>query len=224
MRNLLLLISLFLLTQSCKTYSYFKSPNDFLDKDCDVFLNDGTEMKGKLTVQFETGYTTDKQLKIIAGANGEKKIPITAVQYYKYNNELYFPKEINLEAYETPGRDRLYTPKVSNILFLKRITKEGAKLQLFELFRSATTSPDGYDHFDYYISFNEVNRFEAWSVRGNKFFPNFAEKMSQLVSDCPLLAAKVKQGEGGYTVKQISLDAKKNEVIKRIVDEYNNCK
>lgn len=64
----------------------------------------------------------------------------------------------------------------------------------------------------------------TWSIRGKKFFPNFEEKMSKIVSDCPSLAEKIKQKMNGYAVRQMSIDAKKYEVIKKIVDEYNSCK
>ncbi len=223
MRNISILVFLLILTESCKTYSYFNSPNDLLNEDCQIFLIDGTKIDGKLTVQFETGYDVDKYLKILTSANTEKKIPITDVKYYKYNNEFYFPKEINLEAYEIPFRDKVYTPNVNNILFLKRLTNDSAKLQLFELFKPRTKSSDGTDQYDYYISFNNSNRFLSWDIRGNIFFPNFDDKMSKIVSDCPLLAEKIKQKANGYTVKQVSVDAKKDEVIKKIVEEYNKC-
>jgi hypothetical protein len=223
MRNISILVFLLILTESCKTYSYFNSPNDLLNKDCQIFLIDGTKIDGKLTIQFETGYDVDRYLKVLTSANTEKKIPITDVKYYQYNNEFYFPKEINLEAYEIPFRDKVYTPNVNNILFLKRLTNDSAKLQLFELFKPRTKSSDGTDQYDYYISFNNGNRFLSWDIRGNIFFPNFDDKMSKIVSDCPLLAEKIKQKANGYTVKQVSVDAKKDEVIKKIVEEYNKC-
>jgi hypothetical protein len=47
--------------------------------------------------------------------------------------------------------------------------------------------------------------------------------MSAIVKDCPALADKVKQKENGYSLGQISIDAKKNEVIKKIIFEYNDC-
>ena len=43
-------------------------------------------------------------------------------------------------------------------------------------------------------------------------------------SDCPSLAEKIKQKTNGYAVKQMSVDGKKYEVIKKIVDEYNSCR
>ncbi|HEY8660928.1 MAG TPA: hypothetical protein VIL78_17990 [Hanamia sp.] len=189
-----------------------------------MYLIDGTEIDGKLTIQFEAGQDNGRYLKIQTGSDAERKVFITDIKYYKYNNDYYFPKELNLEAYEIPNRYKVYTPNVNNLLFLKRLTKEGAKIQLFQLFRSRINSTDGTDQYDYYISFNNENRFLTWSIRGSKFFPNFEEKMSKIVSDCPSLVEKINQKMHGYSVKQISVDGKKYEVIRKIIDEYNSCK
>ena len=224
MRNIIIPLFFLLTTAGCKTYSYFNSANDVLNKDCRVFLIDGSEIDGRLTVQFETGHDADKYIKVVTNANAEKKILITDIKYYTCNNEFYFPKQINLEAYQIPNWNKIYTPDVNNILFLKRLTNDSAKLQLFELFKSRTKTSDGVDEHDYYISFKDENRFMTWSIRGTKFFPNFEERMSAIVSDCPLLAEKIKQKVNGYAVRQVSVDAKKNEVMKRIVEEYNACK
>ncbi len=222
MRNLIALF-LILLTSGCRTYSYFNSPNNLLNEDCQVFLMNGTKIDGKLTVQFETGHFSDNYLKIMTNPNTEKKILITDIQCYKFRNEYYVPKQIDLEEYTIPIRYKLYTPNVNNILFLRRLTSENAKLQLFELFQSKDNTSDGFDQHNYYISFNNENRLVTWSIRGTKFFPNFDQKMSSIVSDCPALSKKIEEREMGYVVKQVSIDAKKNEVIKRIIDEYNQC-
>ncbi|MFZ1528660.1 MAG: hypothetical protein WAT19_07915 [Ferruginibacter sp.] len=224
MRNITIVFFILIIAESCKTYSYFNSSNDLSNEYCQIFFVDGTEIDGRLTIQFESGHDVDKYLKIQTGSNGEKKILVTDIQYYKRKNEYYFPKEINLEAYEIPNRDKIYTPNVNNLLFMKRLTKENAKIQLFQLFKSKINSSDGFEQYEYYISFNNENRFVAWSIRGNKFFPKFEEKMSKIVSDCPSLAEKITQKMNGYAVRQMSVDAKKNEVIKKIVDEYNSCR
>jgi hypothetical protein len=224
MRNIIIIFFFFISAGSCKIYSYFNSSNDLSNEYCQVFLVDETEIDGKITIQFETGHVVEKYLKIKTGSNEEKKILITDIQYYKHKDEYYFPKETNLEAYEIPYRDKMYTPNVNNILFMKRLTKENAKIKFFQLFKSRNNSSDGIDQYDYYISLNNENRFVTWGIRENKFFPNFEEKMSKIVSDCPSLAEKIKQKMNGYAVRQMSVDAKKYEVIKKIVDEYNSCK
>lgn len=223
MRNLIIVFLIFIVFQGCKTYSYFNTSNDLSNEFCQVFLVDGSEIDGKLTIQFETGHDMEKYLKIKSDSNAERKILVTDVQYYKYKNEYYFPKETNLEAYEIPNRDKVYTPNVNNLLFMKRMTKADAKIQLFQLFKSRNNSLEASDQYDYYISFNNENRWIAWSIRGNKFFPNFEEKMSKIVFNCPTLADKIQHKMNGYAARQLSVDAKKYEVIKKIVEEFNNC-
>src|SRR5665647_1742094 len=152
MRNLIIGLFYFIIAGGCKSYSYFTSSNNLLNKDCQVYLIDGTEIDGKLTIQLEAEQGNGRYLKIKTGSDAERKVYITDIKYYKYNNDYYFPKELNLEAYEIPNRYKVYTPNVNNLLFLKRLTKEGAKIQLFQLFRSRINSTDGTDQYDYYIS------------------------------------------------------------------------
>jgi hypothetical protein len=224
MRNLIIVLLISLLAGSCKTYSYFNSSNDLSNEYCQVFLADGKEIDGKLTIQFETGHEADRHVKIHTADNTDKQVLITDIQYYKYKEEYYFPKETNLEAYLIPYTDKLYTPEVNNLVFMKRVTKADAKMQLFQLFKSKINTSDGTDQYDYYIALNNDNRFMGWNIRGKRFFPNFEEKMSTMVSDCSALSEKIKQKKKGYAVKQLSVDLKKYEVVKRIVDEYNSCK
>ncbi|MBI3719027.1 MAG: hypothetical protein HY252_10600 [Sphingobacteriales bacterium] len=226
MANLKLLFCVFTLAfiSGCKSTSYFRSSNDLLNEDSHVVLMNGTEIDGKLTVQFETGHETNKQLSLVTKEGATKKIIVSDVKYYIYNGDYYFPKEINLEAYEIPARDKVYTPNVNNLLFVKRLTPENAKMSLYELYQPRTQSTDGADHFDYFVSLKNDDRLIAWSIRGPKFFPDFDYKVGTIVEDCPTLAEKVKQRQSGYFVKQLSIDGKKEEVFKRIVKEYNNCR
>ncbi|MBL7709151.1 MAG: hypothetical protein JNJ86_08755 [Chitinophagaceae bacterium] len=208
----------------CTTNSYFSSSNNLVNQDCSVHLTDGTVIIGKLSIQFESGQNSDKYVKLLGAENTERKILISDILYYQHKNDYYYPKTINLEAYEIPFRDKVYTPNLNNLLFVKRLTAAGAKMELYELFRSRSSSTDGTDQYDYYISFPGDNRLLAWNIRGPGFFPNFEEKMSKLVADCPVLAEKIKNKSGGYSVRQISVDVKKIEVIRKVVEEYNSCK
>lgn len=224
MRNVISLLFVLLSTANCKTNSYFSGGNDFARKNIRISLIDGSSFDGVTTVQFETGHAHDKYLKVMTEKGEEINILITDIKYFTYNNEYYFPKEVNLDSYEIPYRDRMYTPDVNNLLFLKRLTDENAKLQLYELFRSRSYTADHTDQYDYYISFSNENRFTAWNIRSSKFFPDFENKMSKIVADCPALSEKIKQKEKGYSLAQLSVDERKNQVMKRIVEEYNSCK
>ena len=220
----LFLILLSLLLIGCKPSSYFGTPNDLRNEDCTIYLIDGTEKKGKLTIQFETGHKAANQVHLLTEKNLEEKIPIDSIQYYKFNKDSYYPKKIDLDTYEIPNKDNLYLPDVRNILFVKRLTEQNTKVTLYELYESRSNSLDGIEHRYYFISFPTDDRLTAWNIGGSKFFPGFDKKMSSLVSDCPSLSDKIKEKAKGYFASQLTLDLIKYETFKRIADEYNTCK
>lgn len=222
--RLLAIISIVLFLTSCKTYSYFKTPNDLLKQDCIVYMLDGTQKKGKLTIQFETGHSTENVLHLSTSENRDEKIAVQDIKYYQLNGESYFPKKVDMDSYEIPVRNKIYLPDTRNLLFVKRLTSENAKISLFELYEASDKTADGFAQYDYFVSFPSQDRLVAWSTRGKLFFPNFEDKVSELVSDCQILSQKIKQKNENYYARQVSVDAKKNEVIKRIITEYNECK
>ena len=164
--RLLLLVSLF----GCKTYSYFSTANDMLKQDCIVYLLNGTMQKGQLTIQLETGHTTDNMIHLLISKNEEKRIAIDSIKYYKYNNDYYYRKKRNLEAYEIPNRNYLYLPDVRNILILKALTKENSRIMLYELYKPAAKSNDGTDHYDHFVSFRNDRRLDVWNLGNSRFF------------------------------------------------------
>ena len=111
-----------------------------------------------------------------------------------------------------------------NLLFVKRLTPENSKLHLYELHQSRIQSADGNEHYYYFVSLPTEDRLKAWSFGSSRFFPHFEVKMSEIIKDCPEISKKVAQREKGYTINQISIEVKRLEVFKRIIDEYNQCR
>ena len=216
-------IPLSILICSCTTTSYFTTANDLQNKDCTLYLLNGQQQNGKLTIQFETGHDAKKTVTLKTPAK-KIEIPVDSVKYYRVGPDTYWPKEIDLNAFEIPYVYNLYLPNVRNILFLKKLTKENARMDLFELYQSRNKTSDGQDHYEYYVSFPTEGRLMASNIRSAVFFPSFDEKMSKLVSDCPQLAAKIESKTKGYSLAQFSVDVQKINVFKRIVQEYNACK
>ena len=214
----------FVFLMGCTPYAYFNTSNDMLKTDCVVYLTNGSVERGKLTIQLETGHTVDNGVRLLTTNNKEIKIAIDSVKYYNYKNDFYYPKILNLEAYEIPNKNYLLLPNVRNILFLKALTKRNSKLMMYELYEPAAKTNDGADHHDYFVSFQNDARLAAWNLGNSKFFPNFEEKVANLVSDCPELSGKIRRRLKGYYLGRISIDAKKYEVFHNIVSEYNACK
>ena len=65
----------------------------------------------------------------------------------------------------------------------------------------------------------------AWNIEGRRLVPDFENKMSEIVKDCPALAEKIRRKEKGYFYAQVSLiDSKRVETLMNIIDEYNKCR
>ena len=224
LRKELIYVLVALLFSSCKQYSYFSTANDVLKADSQVFLINGQELNGKLTVQFETGQFAKNTISLHLSDNSFRQIPVDSVRCYRHKTDWYYPKQADLEAYQIPYRDKVYTPEERNLLFVKRLSSEQGRIGFYELYQSNSKSPDGKEHYYYYVSFPSDDRHVMWKIGSDKFLPDFDTKMSKLLSDCPLLAEKIRNKSDGYALSQISLDLKKYEVFKKVVTEYNNCK
>lgn len=208
----------------CKSYTYFATPNDVLKADCQLVLVDGQELNGKLTIQFETGQVAKNKIEIQLADNSVKQVIVDSIKCYRYKTDWYYPKQADLEAYQVPYRDKVYAPEERNLVFVKRLSAENGRVGFYELYQSGSKSPDGKEHYYYYVGFPGDDRHTVWNIGSSKFLPDFDKKMSKLLSGCPALAEKIRNRADGYTLSQISLDLKKYEVFKRVVNEYNNCK
>jgi hypothetical protein len=88
-------------------------------------------------------------------------------------------------------------------LFVKKLTKDNSRINLYELYERVTnTSSNGRrtyetDSYSYYIHV-PGQPDEAWNIEGRHLTPNFENKMSDLVKDCPALAEKVRRKDKGY--------------------------
>lgn len=127
---------LMLTSAGCKTYSYFNGPNDIGNKKLRIFLADGHSVEGQVSVQFESGHYHPDSLRIFNQNQDVKAIAILDILYFNYENADYYPKELDIEAYDIPMLDKVYHPNIANLLFVKRITAADAKIQLFELYKS----------------------------------------------------------------------------------------
>ena len=201
--------------------TYFKTPNDVYKTPATIYLDDGTEKTGELTVQLETGLQTgfgNKDIVTLAHkeAGNSEQIRIESIKCYKIRNEYYLPKKIDLNL------DGNYY-----LLFVKRLTPETSRIHLYELDERYRSTESGKSDELYYVSLPNSSKYEAWSIYSRKLSPDFEYKMSEIVSDCPTLAAKIKAKDKGYYIPRgprFSFpDANRLEVYKRIIREYNEC-
>lgn len=210
------LITVILFT-SCRSMSYFETPNAVRNLPATVYLANGRSYHGKVIVH--TNKHSKSAVKLYV--DGDKKpmrFSLDEVKGYELRNEYYELKELR-------GGFRL-TREYS---FMKRLTKENSKLHLYENLRKVT-NPSGkhtsaYTSYEteYYLQLpNEVGT--VWPVNSSRFTPNFDEKMSQLLADCPQLASKISNKEYGYFYAQFTVFREKRpNVLLNIIDEYNEC-
>ena len=112
---------------------------------------------------------------------------------------------------------------------MKRLTGEGSRIHLYEDLQKETTTSNNVTstkyETQYYMQFPKEDGDEVWPLNSKKFVPNFDEKMSRIVADCPSLAEKIARKENGYFYAQVSLfKERRAEVLLHIIDEYNQCK
>ena len=204
---------------SCKS-PYFTSVNDMRQINGIIYLKDGKEITGPLSSSLQNFGGTESYIRF-TDQNGKEgqKIYIKDIKGISVRNNYYEPKLIDMGF---ASRDKM--------LFVKRLTRPGMRIGLYELYEQQTNSNSrgqtyNTNSYTYYVSFPGHPEYEAWNVDGKHLTPNFEDKMSEQVKDCPTLAEKIRQNEKGYFYAQISFASEKRiETIMNIADEYEKCK
>jgi hypothetical protein len=121
--------------------TYFKTPNDMYKTSATIYADDGTEKKGELTIQFETGFDPES-ITLFHKETGEtEKLNMKSIKYYKINKSSYFPKKMDLDL-----NGKYY------FLFVERLTNENSRIQLYELHQLYKSTATGEERKLYFIS------------------------------------------------------------------------
>ncbi len=212
--NSIILGSLVLFS-ACKS-PYFTSVNSMRNIGATVYLKDGKEVSGPMTSLLSTYYSSNAYITIAPNDAKEQRIAVSDIKGVNVRSNYYEPKMVDMGF---GSRDQ--------VLFLKRLTKEGSRIGLYELYeqRSNNSRNGTYytDVYTYYIS-APGNTAEVWNLEGRHLTPNFEDKMGEMVKDCPALAEKISRKEKGYFYAQVSLvNEKRIETMMNIIEEYNRC-
>jgi hypothetical protein len=204
---------------SCRSMAYFDTPNNLKNMPATLYLADGKSYKGKLVVHTNK-YSSTAVKMYLEGDKKPMNFSIADVKGYQFRNDYYELKEVR-------GGIRLG----KEYSFMKRRTKNDSRIYLYENTRKVTTSSGpnmgSYTYYEteYFLKMPNEEGDAVWPLSSSKFVPNFDEKMSKLVADCPTLAAKISSKEDGYFYAQVSLSKEKRaNVLMNIIDEYNECK
>lgn len=219
-RIILPVVILFITLSSCNS-SRFNTANNMNNIYGSVYLRDGRVLDGGITVSLENTFGSRDYIRFTPRKENERerqKIYIEEIEGIEIRGNYYAPKYID-EGFLTGDR----------MLFVKRLTRTDSRIQLYELHKQRTNS-NRYgtyteDDYYYYLTLPGQDRYKAWSLSGKHLVPNFEDKMSEYVRDCPQLAQKIKNKEKGYFYAQVSLAGQKRiETILNIIDEYNACR
>jgi hypothetical protein len=183
-----------------------------------LYLRNQTKLSGDITVFFETTFNTQMEINpyiffLPEGKTTEEKINLSEITGYSIGSDYYALKEVDLLA-----------NNVVHLLFVKRLTTENSKLQLYELYESGRGNATNEVKYSYYLSLPAFDALKTINTRSIHIVPDFDQKMSEIVSDCPSLAKKIRSKESGYFIPFATFNRKKHpEVLLKIIDEYNKC-
>ncbi|HEX8313548.1 MAG TPA: hypothetical protein VF609_01065 [Flavisolibacter sp.] len=219
--NFLAAVCAIIILCSCGSISSFESPNSLRNISGTLFLANGRSFDGRLVIQ--TGNLFSSDVKIYADDdNKPMHFDLDEVEGYRIRNDYYFLKE--KKGGIALGRQRS---------FMKRLTPESSRVHLFEDMNKVTetnkangvTNSRTRYETEYYLQLPNEKGPDVYPLGGSRFVPAFDEKMSRIVSDCPLLAQKIASKQDGYFYAQVSLfKEKKVNVLMNIIEEYNRCR
>lgn len=210
---------LLILLASCRSASYFESPNYLRNIKAMLYLTNGDSLQGKLIVNTENVFGSDVKM-YVGDERQPRKFRTTEVKAYRVNQEYYELRQIRGEV-----------SLVRQLSFMHRLTPPGSRIHLFENMEKVQndrtnggTSPHRYET-QYYMQFPGEDGIGVWAVNSSRLVPNFDEKMSAIVKDCPALAKKIAEKQEGYFVAQVTIFREKRiAVLMNIVTEYNSCR
>ena len=211
-------LSLLLLFTACKPSSFFISPNEVHKEKVVLYLNNHTKETGEIDISLEENSSMNAVYKpyiqfFPEGKTTEEKIRLNEISGYSMGQDYFELKRVDMSI------DNIY-----NLLFVKRLTAEDSKIQLYELYESGHASPSGESRYSYFLSFPTYAQLETLNAASRQVVPMFDQKMSLFVADCPALANKIRAKEKGYFIPVGSFKTfQRREVFMRIIDEYNHC-
>lgn len=207
-----------ILLSGCQPSKYFITPNIVHREKAILFLRDQSKISGEISIYLEdysNGNVVNQPLIefIPEGKTEIEHINLTDIAGYSTGTDFFALKKIDLNV-----------NNVYHLLFVKRLTGENSKIQLYELHESGRGNPTGEDRYTYYLSFPSYDPLQTMNTRSIDLIPFFDQKMSKLVEDCPALAEKIRVREKGYFLPFVTFAGKRHrEVLSKIISEYNSC-
>ncbi len=223
MKTAIILISITLVFAHCKT-PYYTSVNDMRAQPASITLINGTTINGKVNVRITSSYYDANRVSFAEGTSKDYiNYKLKEIKSMYINGGTYFVKTI---VGNKINRD------VQR--FVKVISQPGGRMSLYELenITQSNTNNTSIDNnirekqIQYLVQLpNSINN-EIYYVESAKFTPNFDDKMSSYVQDCPALVEKIKSKDKDYFYPFLLSDnsPRRKAVLLQIINDYNNCK
>jgi hypothetical protein len=215
MKIIIIISCLFL--AACNT-PYYTTVNDMKGQPASITLVNGTTLSGKISVKILNNYYSADRVSFAEGTSKEyKDYKLNEVKSMYINGSTYYVKTI---VGSNINRD---TQK-----FVKEISQPGGRMSLYEndLVTKNTTTNINESRIQYFVQLPNTENNEIHNVETAKFTPNFDDKMSSYVQDCPALADKIKRKNKDYFYPFLVNDnsVRRKAVLLQIINDYNVCK
>jgi hypothetical protein len=207
-----------ILFSGCKLTSAFLSPNEVHKEKVILLFRDQSKLAGEINIlheNYNSEYVTYNEFIQFTpdGKDSSENISLYNIAGYWFESDFYALKNVDIQM-----------TNVYRLLFVKRLTSDKSKIQLYELYESGISNNTGETRYSYYLSLPSYGPLETVNTRSNMLIPYFDHKMSLIVSDCPILAQKILAKENGYFIPMASFNLKTHpDVLLRIINEYNKC-
>lgn len=199
---------------SCNS-SFYNNVNDMGGQPATLYLKNGNVLNGKLEIRSFDEFSSVQKITFSEGNTNRyqwfypKDIEGIYFNGANYSLELIQAMDMwNKRAYK----------------FLKNITPYQGKMQIFE---DEYTQKNSFGNIEkvtkMYIKLpNNEGVFDAQSDR---FVPNFNEKVSRYLSDCPSVSSRILNKEKEFSYAFVNQgEVQRKQVWMNIVFEYNQCK
>ena len=199
---------------SCNSL-FYNNVNDMGGQPATLYLKNGNILNGKLEIRSFDEFSSVQKITFSEGNTNRyqwfypKDIEGIYFNGAKYSLELIQAMDMwNKRAYK----------------FLKNITPNQGKMQIFE---DEYTQKNSFGNIEkvtkLYIKLpNNEGVFDAQSDR---FVPNFNEKVSRYLSDCPSVSSRILNKEKEFSYAFVNQgEVQRKQVWMNIVFEYNQCK
>ncbi len=199
---------------SCNS-SFYNNVNDMGGQPATLYLKNGNILNGKLEIRSFDEFSSVQKITFSEGnTNRYQWFYPQDIEGIYFNGAMY---SLELIQAMDMWNKRAYK-------FLKNITPNQGKMQIFE---DEYTQKNSFGNIEkvtkLYIKLpNNEGVFDAQSDR---FVPNFNEKVSRYLSDCPSVSSRILNKEKEFSYAFVNQgETQRKQVWMNIVFEYNQCK